>query len=359
MTQIMAHTFAGRPPDTTRKERRYSNAHRARSWLLRVVCAAWMLAAGLLIPVSSTANEHPDPYRLMLIPSANTGLYREFTDSLTHELRVLAHAPIAISSFTPIELASSVDRNGTFPSADLIVPIGAHAAMSVATYSVDTPIYFALISENTYRSIVTRFRQNFPPERPRSALYLDHSLLRQLQFTHLIAPYRNTVGILLGPETQRSRQALESAARIVGVKIEIEHVQNGEPDIYKALSRLLDRADVILALPDPTVYNGRTIGDILLTTFRRKTPVIGFSRPFAKAGALAALYSTPLQMSQELAHIIANLSNNRNAALPMPGTPRDFSIDVNFWVAQSLNIDVPKLDAVRRRLMETFTPQLN
>lgn len=359
MTRIVAQTYAGRALHKAHRARRHSGAHRARSWLLRAVCGAWMLTAGLLVPVASTANEHPNPYRLMLIPSETTGLYQEFTDSLTHELRVLARAPIAISSFTPLELASSVDRNGTFPSADLIVPIGAHAAMSVAAYSVDTPIYFALIPENTYRSIVTRFRQNFPPGRPRSALYLDHSLLRQLQFTHLITPYRSTVGILLGPETQRSRQALESAARILGVKIEIEQVQNDEPDIYEALSRLLDRADVILALPDPTVYNGRTIRNILLTTFRRKTPVIGFSRPFAKAGALAALYSTPLQMSQELAHIIANLSRNRNAALPMPGTPRDFSIDVNFWVAQSLHIDVPKLDAVRRQLMQTFAPQLN
>jgi len=56
-----------------------------------------------------------------------------------------------------------------------------------------------------------------------------------------------------------------------------------------ALARLSSSADVLLAVPDTTVYTRETVKALLLFSFRRKLPLIGLSENWVHAGALYAL----------------------------------------------------------------------
>jgi signal transduction histidine kinase len=93
---------------------------------------------------------------------------------------------------------------------------------------------------------------------------------------------------------------------------------------------------ILLAVPDSTVYNNRTISNILLTAYHQRSPVVGFSPAYVKAGALLALYSTPAQVGQQAGE--AARLGLATGSLPPPAAPRHFRISTNPYVARSLGI---------------------
>ena len=63
----------------------------------------------------------------------------------------------------------------------------------------------------------------------------------------------------------------------------------GPSGIPAALEQIAAHADVLLALPDSTVYTRESARGILLHAFRRGTPVIGPNDAWVRMGALYAL----------------------------------------------------------------------
>jgi ABC-type uncharacterized transport system substrate-binding protein len=111
-------------------------------------------------------------------------------------------------------------------------------------------------------------------------------------------------------------------------------------NIIDALNSSLTNSNVLLALPDASVYNAKTIKSILLTTYRHRVPLIGFSESFVRAGALAAISSSTAQLGKQIAElIIKHYSNNKinNHYL----YPEYFDVVINKDVAKSLGITIP------------------
>jgi ABC-type uncharacterized transport system substrate-binding protein len=123
-----------------------------------------------------------------------------------------------------------------------------------------------------------------------------------------------------------------------------------ESEIYPALQRLLPEADILLALPDPAVYNSRTIQDILLTTYRFRVPMVGFSPAYAKAGALLAMYATPSHIGSQAADIARTVLAGHG--LSAPQYARDMDIASNLHVARSLGISLEPEAVSRDRLRQ-------
>ena len=109
-------------------------------------------------------------------------------------------------------------------------------------------------------------------------------------------------------------------------------------NLFPLLRELFDATDVLLALPDPQVFNGLTIQNILTAAYRQRVPLAGFSPAYVKAGALLALYSTPAQLGAQSGEIARAVLAGR--PLPPPQAPREFSVGVNADVARSLGIAV-------------------
>ena len=108
-------------------------------------------------------------------------------------------------------------------------------------------------------------------------------------------------------------------------------------DINRLLNRIA-QTDVLLALPDNAVFNAENIRNILLSTYRHKQAVVGFSSDMVRAGALASTYSDiddiNVQVAETVAHFVAT------GALPPPQFPRYFQTVVNEGVARSLDVQV-------------------
>jgi hypothetical protein len=167
-----------------------------------------------------------------------------------------------------------------------------------------------------------------------SAVFLDQPPGRQLELIRLALPSARSVGILVGPESRNLAAGLERAARERALHL---HVEQAEVDgLFPALQSVLADADLLLALPDPSVFSSQTAAAILSASYRRRVPLVGFSPAYSRAGALLSLYTTPAQAGVQGAELLRQVLAGR--PLPAPTWPREFSVSVNADVARSLDL---------------------
>jgi hypothetical protein len=221
------------------------------------------------------------------------------------------------------------------PEPKWIVAVGTAAQHGMqelfAADSTPPPLLAILVPHQFFERIAT-------PARLRagslSAVFLDQPAGRQMELIRLALPTADAVGILVGAESKLQAPDLERAAKERGMRLMISLV--GQTGLFPALQSLLRDVDVVLALPDPEVFNGQTAGNILTATYRRRVPLIGFSPAYVKAGAYLALYSTPTQIGSHGGDILRQAWSGN--VLPRPQWPADFVVKLNPDVAHSLGL---------------------
>ncbi|HEX5612701.1 MAG TPA: ABC transporter substrate binding protein [Burkholderiales bacterium] len=240
----------------------------------------------------------------------------------------------------PVE---GLDRPGRAPAA--VVTLGARAFQAALASAQRVQIVAALIPRAAYEQELKRASRsaNAPP----TAVFLDQPLGRQLDLVRIVLPSPKRIGLLVSPATEKLVRPMESAARLRGLVIVHESVADPSR-ISPSLVHVLEGSDVLLALPDPSIYNAGTIHNILLTSLRMRRPLIGFSEAYVRAGALAAVYSRPQQAGRQAAEIVARTIGG--AALPPPQDPQAFAVRVNHVLAQSLGLAIPAEEVIHEML---------
>lgn len=215
----------------------------------------------------------------------------------------------------------------------LIVPVGVRALRAVVSAGSSEPVLAALVPRSAYERIIGGVEA-----RRISAVFLDQPLARQLALISVALPGRSQVGVLVGPESRAMLPVLYRPAERLGLSI-VDADVHSERGIANTLETLLNRADVLLALPDPLVHNAGTLQGILLASYRRSVPVVGFSPAYTRAGALVSLHTSPGQLAEQVAELALGAINSGRLAAPQ--YPREYQISVNRQVARSLAIDLP------------------
>lgn len=225
-----------------------------------------------------------------------------------------------------------IAANGPVPR--LVVAVGVGAMRGVADAGIRTQMVVTLVP----RASFLRFAENQGAgSRGVTAVWLDQPVGRQLELLRLALPLRRRIGVLFGAESRLFEQELLRAGSERGMEIVAAHAYSGE-QVPSSLQKALEDSDVLLALPDPQIYNGSTIQNILTAAYRRRLPLVGFSAAYVKAGALLALYSTPTQVGAQAGEIARTALSGR--PLPPPRGPREFAVGVNADVARSLGVSL-------------------
>ncbi|MFL6676410.1 MAG: hypothetical protein ACJ8LG_24365 [Massilia sp.] len=209
----------------------------------------------------------------------------------------------------------------------LYVAIGPAALREVAMRSCDCVVISAFTSSQVWHAILAQAS----PARVASmtAVYADPAPADQLGLVSLLYRRPVRVAAILGTGTAFLRPALAGP-------VEVQELAPGL-DINHLLNRI-GQAEVLLALPDGEVYNPENIRNILLSTYRHKQAVIGFSADMVKAGALASTYSQIEDINTQVAEVAAGFV--ATGQLPAPQFPRYFRTIVNEGVARSLDVAV-------------------
>jgi hypothetical protein len=211
----------------------------------------------------------------------------------------------------------------------LYVTIGPAALREVASKRCDCVVISAFTSSQVYRSIMARAAQGAAHPALSTAVYAEPAPTDQLRLAALLYRRPVRVAAILGADTNFLRPALEAEKVAV--------LDAGGEDINRLLNQIA-QTDVLLALPDSNVYSTESIRNILLSTYRHKQGVIGFSADMVKAGALATTYSEIEDIDTQVAEIAS--AYVAGGELAPPQFPRYFRTIVNEGVARSLDLSV-------------------
>ncbi len=271
--------------------------------------------------------------RVLLILSDETPPYqsvaRELEQSLPDSIRISALAP-----------------NGSYTArqADLVVAVGVKA-MESALANSDIPVFGLMLHKRSYEALLEKMEARRPAET--SAIYLNQPWDRQLDFIQAMLPGRRKVGLLHSPETHLELAGLKESFASHGMTLVAQPVRSTEY-LFTTLDELLNKTDVLLGIPDSTIYNPSNVRNILLTSYRHKVPLIGISQAYVNAGAIGAIFSTPEQLAGQAGAALVYFA--RNKRLPEPQYPASYSIALNRQVARSLEIELPSPEAIRERM---------
>ncbi|MBI5461826.1 MAG: hypothetical protein HY941_06540 [Gammaproteobacteria bacterium] len=315
------------PNPHTRFARRRLRAGIVRARLWRVLgLLLWLLA-----PFAAA-----DPVRVQVLLSETGGSYAELVEGLEQQLNARAPGQIRLQVQRVPEGTAQLAALLAEPPA-LIVPIGIRATALALRDAGSLPVLSLLIPQASYTALL-----NAAPTttgQKRSAIYLDQPLSRQLDLLQALLPGARRIATLTGPTSQAQTAELQALSTQRGLRLATQSVADGANPI-QALTPLLEQAEVLLALPDPAVFNRASLQAILLTTYRSGVPVLGFSQAYVRAGALAAVHSTAQQIGRQAGDWLAELARSGQWQLGAPRYPTYYSVSVNRQVAQSLGIHV-------------------
>lgn len=226
------------------------------------------------------------------------------------------------------------------PGTQLVVAAGSLAAEALEPATFGAPLVLAMIPRTTYDRVKAQ-------RTVAGGVLIDQPAARYVRLVRTALPEHTRIGLLAGRDSRDSTQGLMAAAREQSIKAQSESVGD-EKEIYPAMQRMLGDDLVILATPDTTIFNARTIPSILLGAFRHQVPVIGFSPAYLNAGATVALYSSPEQIAAQTADMVrATLAGNGNPGMQYP---QKFTVGVNERVARSLGLRLEDSAVIRERL---------
>lgn len=278
----------------------------------------WMVAALCCTQgaLAAPAVAHVDGFRFHIVTGDDSAQTRRIADDLYQRL-----APLAASFRT--ELAQ--------PRRLVYIAIGPAALRDAASRTDDSVVISAFTSSQVVEAVAAGARK--AGRHPFiTAVYAEPAPADQLRLIDLLYRRPVRVAAIVGAGTGHLQPLLQAAPQ----PIRIEAMAPDE-DINRVLNRIAP-ADALLAMPDSGVYNTDTIRNILLSTYRHKQGVIGFSADMVKAGALATTYSDIEDIDTQVADMAHAFA--ATGTLPPPQFPRYFHTIVNDGVARSLDLDV-------------------
>jgi ABC-type uncharacterized transport system substrate-binding protein len=182
-----------------------------------------------------------------------------------------------------------------------------------------------------------------------SAIYLDQPFERQAQLIRLAFPEVRRVGVLLSAEQSGLGDELDDALRAQHLTL-VHGTLTADERLITPLENVLSESELLLAIPDPLVFNRNTAQSLFLTSYRYRDPVLGYSRSLTRAGALLSLHASPAQIGRQAAEWVSNAMQGATVRLPAAAYPAYFSISINEQVARSLGFTLPPEAELEKRL---------
>lgn len=309
----------------------------ARKWLALGDLIRLLVAVCLCLFGVST---HALAARVAVVLSDDSAPYQEafqvirtYLDNGGHEAARISAQELTSASLTDTRLA---------------VAVGVLAADALAALSNPPPILAVLVPRAWYvktgRAVLTG-----DGNRLASAIYIDQPVERQAGLIRLAFPDARRVGVVLSASQAGLLGELENAMRTQRLDL-VHAILAKDEQLITPLEAVLSEADLLLALPDPAVFNRNTAQSILLTSYRYRDPVLGYSRSLTRAGALLSLHSSPAEIGRQTAEWVNSALLGPVVRLPAPAYPAYFSISTNEQVARSLGFALPSEAELEKRM---------
>lgn len=237
---------------------------------------------------------------------------------------------------------------------DVVIAVGTQAAEALRAKAI-SPVLAVMIPQAAYAELLTSTRTT-KHGGDFSAIYLNQPLGRQLDFIFSALPSSNSIGVLYTSRMRQDLPRLRTEVVSRGGRLIAQEVHS-ETTLSVDLENILRTSDVLLAVPDSTIFGAGNARNILLSTYRQSVPLIGWSQAYVNAGAIAAIFSTPEQLAEQAG--ITLLAFEQSGRLLPPQYPNSFSIAINRQVARSLGIAIGSETEIRARMKKGLNHDSN
>lgn len=226
-----------------------------------------------------------------------------------------------------------------------IITTGIEAAIAISRSHTHSRIIMAMLPEEDYLALIASGKIVCKPGSCQ-VIFLNQPVNRQLRLIKLAFPDKRQIAIFSSSDSIAiAKQAIRSASKF-GLHVHSISVSS-ETDLITALNQDLSDADILMAIPDPQVYNRNTARAILLATFNQHIPLFAYSHSFVQAGAVLGIYSTPDQIADHVADLLRSPITLKSRQFFYP---KYYSIDINQRAAEALNISLPGKSYLTKRL---------
>lgn len=283
---------------------------------------------------------------ILILLSGNNDVYLDVATTITNSTIKLCRDSNLSCQDTNFEISqvNSFDKNHNHKYR-LVVTLGINAAMYASDKLSNSIVLSALVPKNS-----ATFYSSSSINPTQYYLYLDQPLHRSMLLIKLLSDRFKSVGVLINIKDEASTSLLTTSADKLNLALSIEKINSTE-QIGASLNRLLFNVDIMLAIPDTYIHNKSTVSNILLSTYRNRIPLIGFLSAYVKAGALAAIYSSPEDIAHQVRDNIIDIYSD-NAISNSKQMAKYFSILFNSEVARSLGFPIKSVTKLKEEIIK-------
>jgi len=294
--------------------------------LLRSV--AWCLLLFLCFGKAAYGKQ-----KFIVISSSEASIYQQAVT--TFEQDITQSGLLSTYSLVHFQLEALKKNNSLAitTEGDTIITIGSAAADYASRHFAGTPILCGFITRNAFAAIISK-----QPENPTiTAVFMDQSLTRLLNLANLLRTDQSPFKIgLLSQSTETSKtlsnQANHSAKDTL---VELASLQAGNNPM-NVIKPLMKVSDIFIVRPNTSLFNRLVAKLVLQLSMRYKTPVIGFSKNYAQAGALLSLYASPEDIGKDTARSLEQWLASPESKMPEASEGQAFSIVINPHIAAKM-----------------------
>jgi putative ABC transport system substrate-binding protein len=299
------------------------------TWRRELLTAGIMLWSLAIAGLSAPALAEPS---VLVLSSRDSAAYRQVAESFQAYLQ----DEVAGVAFVPVSLedgeAASQPRLAALEGKEiaLVYALGARATRLAAERYPTVPVVSGMVfSAADLESLpnVTGVALEFPQA-------------TQLQWMRRLLPKARRIAVLFDPA--RNQAWVDSARRAAqqeGLEL-IPIAVHDAKDLPAGLKKLDRSADALWAIPDKTVYSGKTLKQVLLSSFRSRIPVVGLSGAWVKAGALYALDRDYPDLGRQNGAIAKRLLAGTSPAAVKLETPKAAVYSLNLKTARHMKLTI-------------------
>lgn len=296
----------------------------------------------LFLPTNTYAKES----NILILLSGNEDVYLDVATTITNSTIKMCRNLNLDCQDANFKISQITSINGEFKNHHrVIVTLGIKAAVFAKQHLGENLIVSALIPKNSKIGSPTEQHIN-----SHYFLYLDQPTHRSMLLISALSDSFKNIGVMLSAGDEFTVTSLIRSAVSLDLKLHLEKIDSAD-QIGASLNRLLQKSDILLALPDTRIHNQSTVSNILISAYRKRIPMIGFSSAYVKAGALAAVYSSPEDIAFHVRDSITKIysgekidKNEQNA--------KYFSILFNSEVARSLDFPSKSVYEVENEMIK-------
>ncbi len=282
-----------------------------------------------LAPTAASANLIDE---IVIVKGSDNAYFDETITTLTQHVEHAARIRVVQPANLAREFSSRPKHS---QKRSLFVALGPTAVAAVKQFDAEAPLISAYITLEQYRRLAIG---------DQFAVLLDQPMQRYLKFCKLLL---NAASI--GVISDQAIQTDTPPGTNPGLRLNQYRVDPANK-LLPVLRKLLQANDALLILPRESIYNRDSLKGVLLTSYRNRKPAISYSPAHVRSGALASIYSSPIDIGRHLALIVKQHLRRPGATEPGYEFARFYSITSNNRIAQALAIELPDESELRAQL---------